>query len=175
MVTSALTQLVYSQLLTIHESYTSSKGFGVVSKAQNVVFFPPKWLVIHWQKHSNPVTDRSMYIVDKSDNNQLCTAYHLLDEPVNKNKQTCLHAHVKHYKLLFIFIEGKKKQTLNVTVVALLKHVHSTRMKREKWSIDTFVKVGNCCSRVLKWHPQWQALLMAYSVCERGGKKRICV
>lgn len=45
-----------------------------------------------------------------------------------------------------------------------------TKMEREKSSFDTFVEVGKCSSGVLKWHPQWQTLLMAYPICgERGG------
>lgn len=44
---------------------------------------------------------------------------------------------------------------------------------REESDLVTFVEVGNCCSSVLKWHPQWQGLLMAYSICER--ERKICL
>lgn len=43
------------------------------------------------------------------------------------------------------------------------------KMEGEKYVFDTFVQVGKCSSRVLKWHPQWQALLMTYPICEETG------
>lgn len=42
------------------------------------------------------------------------------------------------------------------------------KMEREM-CFDTFVQISKCSSRVLKWHPQRQTLLMAYPIC---GKKK---
>lgn len=51
---------------------------------------------------------------------------------------------------------------------------HNTnKLKNEarEMCFDTFVQISKCSSRVLKWHPQWQTLLMAYPICgEKEGQ-----
>lgn len=49
---------------------------------------------------------------------------------------------------------------------------NSNKLKNGKREMcfDTFVQISKCSSRVLKWHPQWQTLLMAYPICGEKGK-----
>lgn len=84
-----LNQLVYSQSAN-YSPLTSStipvKGLVLCQKTTQiaVIFFPPKWMCHSLTKTYKPCNRLNNIYLIRSDNDQFCSPYHLLDKPVNK-------------------------------------------------------------------------------------------
>ncbi len=124
----------------------------------------PQWACLNLQA----LWQTDQYWADKSDNDQ--SVYHFSDESV---KNMCTHSATIIDKCSPHW-SNKGQTAIGGVAARCIHHAQKHKSGERRLVLDTFVEVGNCCSRVLKWHPQWQALLMAYSVCGRRRGTYVC-